>query len=311
MQRGGGEALEEACGGTPGTQQSGGSETHATLQSLLRTHTTDDIELHCDNQGCVSDWDKTVEKQGSRETRQKCAAIWTRIEGTVQEQTARGSSTSMHWTQSHVQDEEKRKSTGSKVVCACRKASGCEGECAAPGDEHHWMHGGNDEADRLAKQSKDMSGVCGMAELLRGEEACALGNGRGVAQGECREWMTENLTNKHMQESTSMGINRTKTAKGRAQLTLWASMMKNLDSAKGISWRLWSRTLTETLPTNHKLSGMAESDSDNMCKWACREELGKEGDAGGRDALRSQRQRTMQHVGAGGHRRSGRAWMHS
>ena len=92
-----------------------------------------------------------------------------------------------------------------------------------------------------------------------------------------REWIIENLTNKYMRESKSIGINRIKEAKGNAQLTLWASMMKSLDSAKGISWRLWSRMLTETLPTNHKLSRMAESNSDNIYKWVYREELGKEG----------------------------------
>ena len=79
------------------------------------------------------------------------------IEGVVQERNVRGSNTSMHWIQSHVQDEQKRKSTGSKVMCACRKASGHTKECTVPGDEHHWMHEGNDEADRLAKQSKELT----------------------------------------------------------------------------------------------------------------------------------------------------------
>ena len=63
------------------------------------------------------------------------------------------------------------------------KSLGCRQECTVPGDEHHWMHEGNDEADRLAKQSKDMSVVDGMAELLKGEEAYVLGNNRGIAQG--------------------------------------------------------------------------------------------------------------------------------
>ena len=57
--------MEEACGRTPGVQQNDGSETYAILQSLLRTHTTDDIELYCDNQGCVNNWDRTMKTQGS------------------------------------------------------------------------------------------------------------------------------------------------------------------------------------------------------------------------------------------------------
>ena len=60
-------------------------------------------------------------------------------------------------------------------MCACRKASGHTTECTVPGSEHHWMHEGNDEADRLAKQAKDMSAVHGMAELLKGEEAYVEG----------------------------------------------------------------------------------------------------------------------------------------
>ena len=84
----------------------------------------------------------------------------------------------------------------------------------------------------------------GLAELLKGKEAYVLGNRGGLAQGGYREWIIENLTNKYMRESKSIGINRIKEAKGNAQLTLWASMMKSLDSAKGISWRMWSRMLT-------------------------------------------------------------------
>ena len=117
-----------------------------------------------------------------------------------------------------------------------------------------------------------------------------------------------------MRESKSVGINRIKEAKWNAQLTLWASMMKNLDSAKGISWRLWSRILTETLPTNHKLSRMAESNSDNIYKWVYREELaiGKEG--GCRRKGCTEESETTDHAICGcrwAHRRSGNTWMHS
>ena len=84
-------------------------------------------------------------------------------------------------------------------------------------------------------------------------------------------------------------------------------MMKNLDSPKGISWRLWSRMLTETLPTNHKLSKMVRSNDDNIYKWVHQEELGEEGEC----KRRSRRQLTTQYAGVGGHRRSGNTWTHS
>ena len=186
----------------------------------------------------------------------------------------------MHWIQSHVQDEGKRKSAGSKVMWHAGRHQGTWRnalKCIVSGNRHHWMHEENDEVDRLAEQSKEMDAIHGMTELLKGEETYVLGNGGGVAHGGYREWIIENLINKYMRESKSIGITRTKQAKVNAQLTLWASMMKGLDSAKGITWRLWSRMLTETLPTNHKLSRMAESNSDNIYKWMYREELGKEG----------------------------------
>ena len=51
----------EDHGRTPnGVQQSDASETFAVLQSLLNTHTADDIELYCDNQGCVNIWDRMI-----------------------------------------------------------------------------------------------------------------------------------------------------------------------------------------------------------------------------------------------------------
>ena len=44
----------EDHGRTPGIQQNDASETFAVLQSLLNTHTVDDIELYCDIQGCAA-----------------------------------------------------------------------------------------------------------------------------------------------------------------------------------------------------------------------------------------------------------------
>ena len=85
--------------------------------------------------------------------------------------------------------------------------------------------------------------MSGMTELLKGEEAYVLGNSNGVAHGGYRELIAEDLIKKYIQESTSIGLNRMEAAKGREQLTLWASMVKKLDSAGGLSWRLWSRML--------------------------------------------------------------------
>ena len=133
------------------------------LQSLLNTHTTDDIELYCDNQGCVNIWDRmTVQHDAGSgpdaARRGNYAAMWNRIDRLRRDRARKGSSTVMNWIQSHVQDKTKRVSTSSNIECACRAASG-DSKCTMPGDECHWLHEGNDEADRLAKLSKDMSEI--------------------------------------------------------------------------------------------------------------------------------------------------------
>jgi hypothetical protein len=97
--------------------------------------------------------------------------MWNRIDRLRRDRKRKGSSTVMNWIQLHVQDKATRVNTSSNVECACRAASGCELECTVPGDRCHWMHEGNDEADRLAKLSKDMCEIIDLTELLKGEEA--------------------------------------------------------------------------------------------------------------------------------------------
>ena len=95
---------------------------------------------------------------GSSDTahRGNYAAMWNRVDRLRRDRARKGPSTGMIWIQSHVQDEAKRVSTSPNIdrECACMAASGCELERTVPGDACHWMHEGNDEADRLAKLSK-------------------------------------------------------------------------------------------------------------------------------------------------------------
>ena len=55
-----GDVIIEDHGRTPGIQQNDASETFAVLQSLLNTHTADDMKVYCDNQGCVNIWDMMI-----------------------------------------------------------------------------------------------------------------------------------------------------------------------------------------------------------------------------------------------------------
>ena len=90
------------------------------------------------------------------------------------------------------------------------------------------MHEGNDEADRLAKLSKDMCEITDLTELLKGEEAYVLGYREEVAQGSYREWVQEKVTEKYINTSGSVGLGKVRLARGMSQLTLWASLVKKL-----------------------------------------------------------------------------------
>ena len=212
-------------GRTPGVQQNDASETYAILQSLLNTHTGDDIELYCDNSGCVNIWDKMTDTCENtcaimKPERGNYAAMWNRIGHLRRERMYVGSTTKMTWIQSHVQDEKKRTSTSSLLTCACRQASGNLEECTKPKEKCHWLHEGNDEADRLAKQAKGLEEITDMSELMRGEEEYVLYSGKEVAQGAYREWINKKLVHKYIRVCKSVGIRKLKVAQGQAQQTL-------------------------------------------------------------------------------------------
>ena len=54
-------------------------------------------------------------------------------------------------------------------------------------------------------------------------------------------------------------------------------MIARLDTEGDMTWRMWSRMLTRTLPTNHKMSVMANRDDDNIYHWVYGDELGEHG----------------------------------
>ena len=148
------------------------------------------------------------------------------------------------------------------VQCACREASGRK-ECTEEGDEHHWLHEGNDRADELANKTKVMDKQDDTVETVRGEEDYVLADDNGTAQGEYREWITGKIMDIYVRQAKSIGLNRVMDAKEWAQGDLWSSMIKSLDTPKSISWRFWSRLMARTLPVNHKLSVLVNSNNKN------------------------------------------------
>ena len=168
--------------------------------------------------------------------RDRNAAMWSRIDSLRDQRNRGGAETVMHWIQSHVQDETKRTRVTSMIQCACREASGRE-ECTEEGEDHHWLHEGNDRADELANRTRGMDLPDGAIEAVRGEEEFILADDDGTAQGEYRPWISEKVTSMYIQQARSVGLGRIKEAKEWSQRELWSAMVKNLDTPKSISWR--------------------------------------------------------------------------
>ena len=109
-----------------------------------------------------------------------------------------------------------------------------------------------------------MCEITDLTELLMGEEAYVLGCREEAAQGSYKALVQEKVTEKYINTSESVGLGKVRLARGMSQPTLWASLVKSIDSTKSTSWRFWSRLFTESLPTNHKSISMVNSNSDNI-----------------------------------------------
>ena len=158
-----GTSRMEANGRIQGEQGNDGAEAMAILQALKKVNPADSLRIFCDNSGCISKWMKLGEK-GNNTMKWGFRAIWNRIQCLMAERKERGSHTEVVWVHSHVDDEHRRTTNRSKLVCACR------GEGQEECDPTHRHHVGNDRADQLAKEiiSQKREGAQGIA--TRAEE---------------------------------------------------------------------------------------------------------------------------------------------
>jgi hypothetical protein len=129
--------------------------------------------------------------------------MWSRIDSLREQRDKGGAVTIMHWMQSHVQDDAKRTRATTTIQCACREASGRE-ECTGEGEDHHWLHEGNDRADELANKTKEMDRLGDAVEAVRGEEDYILADDNGTAQGEYRPWISEKIMSMYVQQAKSV-----------------------------------------------------------------------------------------------------------
>ena len=168
----------------------------------------------------------------------------------------------------YVQDDAKATRATTTIQCACREASGRE-ECTGEGEDHHWLHKGNDRADELANRTKEMDRLDDAIEAVRGEEDYILADDNGTAQGEYRPWISEKIMSMYVHQTKSVGLSRITEAKGWSQRELWSSMIKNLDTPKSTSWRFWSRLTTWESSLKHPLSLCSGQCAD----WHCEHRL--------------------------------------
>ena len=97
-------------------------------------------------------------------------------------------------------------------LCACREVSGRE-ECTGEGEDHHWLHKGNDRVVELASKTRGMDMLDDAIEAVRREEEFILADNNGTAQGEYRQWMSEKVTNMYIQQAKSVGLSRIRETK--------------------------------------------------------------------------------------------------
>ena len=161
------------------------------------------------------------------------------------------------------------------------------------------------------RNSQKTCEITDQTELLKWEEGYILGCRSEVAQGSYKPWVQTKVVEKYIDTSESVGLRKVRMARGLSQLTLWASTVKGLDSTKTLSWRFWSRLLTESLPTNHRLSNMVNSNSDNIYSWVYQDELGSHGACRRGAVARSLSRLNTQCVAVSGHRSAGGNWRRS
>ena len=272
-----GKSRRTMYGRNAGRQTNDAAEAMAILQALTHTNPMDNLTIYSDNQGCVDIWarecvdnEDTVNSDPGMNNR----AIWNRIVGMTKYRDQNQTKTTLLWVHSHVDDENRRKNTSkAKYQCAC----GGINECTRPGEEGHWIHEGNEQADELAK----LGAYCqkpGAEQVRSGESRFIISSkedNTDIAQGAYKEWI-QNKASENRQHGDKTARHVMKQIRSISHQKVFGSMMKWLDQGT-ISWRFWSRVTLQCLPTHSRMAKFAKGSSTNAYTEVYENLIGEEG----------------------------------
>jgi ribonuclease HI len=267
-------------GRVPGKQTNDAAETRAILQGLLETHPLDPLIIYCDNQGCVDNWHKPTGKHKIEGLARNNRAMWNRIQSLRDLRQELGTETKIEWVHSHVDNEERRDRGGKgKYQCACggTKKPGKKG-CTEPDEEGHWIHEGNEEADQQAGEGAD-NPEPDPGQVRAGEHPYILVNAEretDSAQGSYKAWVEQRQWQRDGTRP-SKTRERIEAVRERADEKATSTVVKALGQKGSPSWRFWSRTLLQCLPTHSQMAKFAGSSTENIYKQVYQDSIGTEG----------------------------------
>ncbi len=254
-----GNEERDGCGRVQGKQSNDGAEAAGILRALLRVNPKDDLDIYCDNTGCISKWGK-VNKPGQPTEKWGYRAIWNRIGLLKVLRHEKGARTSMNWVHSHVEEGSRKDSSRSKFRCACLEVG--QVEC----DPLHPHHVGNEKADMLAKEGAWKDGGDDYDEAARGEMWFILRGEDGFAQGAVKEFLREHDDETHLGQFGGDGEGdedeehtNWQRASSRMDREVMRMVLKRLDKKNTTTWRFWARTLSGILPTHSRMMKFAST----------------------------------------------------
>ena len=284
-----------------GQQLNATAEAMALLQVLKHTPLNQDLIVHIDNLGVIQTWDHYTCDDVRARLCSGARAVWNRIYALKRHRLLEGSSTSVVWVHSHVDDEDrrrrvpekKRKSKKGKLkadsgvptaprLCAC--GGDAHGHCVV---DHH-AHVGNDAADVLAERGKHLDEAhwvlewdreatsvrpsqdsctppraTGQLGVTAGEEPFVLVEPTGsVCQGSVVDALKDAVIQRRL-KNLNKGASKRGKEWARAHNASWSPAVAALKHA---STRFRVRAWGDSLPTYEHEWRKVVADGDNLYK---------------------------------------------
>ena len=141
----GGPTKRRGAGRLRGLQSNDLGEAMALLQALRAVRLDETVEAFVDNLQVVTAANAPLSCPPKDRLSQGGRAIWNRIRALLKERQQRGTTTTVEWVHSHVDDPKRR-----QLKDGCKQTCACGGSRSKPCDPTHEHHAGNEEADQGA-----------------------------------------------------------------------------------------------------------------------------------------------------------------